>query len=652
MKISRSLLGALTLFAWTQLLVVSATTGKSEKKKPNIVFIFTDDQDYRMNSLDYMPNVQKYLVQEGTTYKNHYATIAVCCPSRVGLLRGQYAHNTNITDVLPPFGGYERFNKLKLGEDYLPIWLQKAGYNTNYIGKLMNEYDVFNYNKPTPRGFDYQEQLVDPYTYIYNTAVFSVNGQTPVYYKNAYQTDIIHAKTRAALDRVQKVDKPFFLWVAPMAPHGQFEIFSNGTITTRSPVPAARHANYFKDVKIPRAPHFNPDKQVKTASYWKDLEKLNPTLIEEFDEAYRNRLRSLQAVDELVETLFEELEKLGELDNTYVVYSADNGYHLGQHRAYPGKCTNMEEDINVPFIVRGPGVPKGEESHTVSSHHDLASTFMALAQGDQFVPSWVDGGVIPLTKDLENHPRPVSKESFAVEFWSMENYAENYFPTNARSGPNTYKTVRVISQDYNYMYAVWCTGERELYNLKTDPYELNNLYDDDAHIQLTNRLDALLVVLKQCKAESCRNPWKILHPEDVSVKTLKDALQFDDHYTQFKRVEYKECLNYLTSQNESPQIGNHFNLNGTFNSDHTRLHTEKSDQFVMKSFIKRAEEQKQTIVMPSEYHELFKLVPVASGPVGHEIPDQNFEKFAMPVPTELLETEVKWADYNFYSYGN
>ncbi|GAN03652.1 arylsulfatase [Mucor ambiguus] len=648
MKASTLLLGAAALFT------LNAVEAATDNKKPNIVFIFTDDQDYRMNSLDYMPNVQKYLVEQGTTYKNHYATIAVCCPSRVGLLRGQYAHNTNITDVLPPFGGYERFNRLRLGEDYLPIWLQKAGYNTNYIGKLMNEYDVLNYNKPTPKGFDYQEQLVDPYTYIYNTAVFSVNGETPVYYKDVYQTDIIHAKTRAAFKRVQKQDDPFFLWVAPMAPHGQFEIFSNGTITSRSPVPAARHANHFKDVKIPRTPHFNPDKQVKTASYWKDLEKLNATLVEEFDEAYRNRLRSLQAVDELVGTVFEELEKSGKLDNTYVVYSADNGYHLGQHRAYPGKCTNMEEDINVPMLVRGPGISKGKESHIVSSHHDLAPTFLALARGDEHVPSWVDGGVIPLTKDLENHPKPVSKESFAVEFWSKENYAENYFPINTGAGPNTYKTVRVIAQDYNYMYAVWCTGEHELYNLKEDPYELNNLYDDEAHIQLTSRLDALLVVLKECKAESCRDPWRVLHPEDDSVKTLEDALQekFDTHYTQFKKVEYNECLNYLLAQNESPQIGNHFNLNSTSTYDRVRLHTEKSDQFVIKSLTKRAYEEKQTLVMPAEYHDVFKLVPEASGPVGHVVPDENFEDLATPVPAELLETQVRWADYNFYSFGN
>lgn len=209
----------------------------------------------------------------------------------------------------------------------------------------MNQYSVNNYNNPTPKGFDYQDQLVDPYTYVYNTAVFSTNGEPPVFYKDAYQTDIIHAKTRAALKRVDEQEKPFFLWVAPMSPHGQFEIGKDGSMKTSPPIPAARHAHLFKDVKIPRTPHFNPDKQTKTASYWKTLEKFNATLVEELDETYRNRLRALQSVDEIVGTIFEELEKSGELDNTYVFYSADNGYHLGQHRAFPGKCTNMEEDI-------------------------------------------------------------------------------------------------------------------------------------------------------------------------------------------------------------------------------------------------------------------------------------------------------------------
>jgi N-acetylglucosamine-6-sulfatase len=124
----------------------------AEKKRPNILFIFTDDQDYRMDSLSYMPNVQKYLVNQGTTYTNHYATVSVCCPSRVSLLRSQFAHNTNITHVMEPYGGYDRFNALGLGEDYLPLWLQEAGYSTNYIGKLMNGVSVHNWQN-APKGW-------------------------------------------------------------------------------------------------------------------------------------------------------------------------------------------------------------------------------------------------------------------------------------------------------------------------------------------------------------------------------------------------------------------------------------------------------------------------------------------------------------------
>lgn len=404
---------------------------------------------------------------------------------------------------------------------------------------------------------------------------------------------------------------------------------------------------------VPRTPHFNPDKQVKTASYWKDLEKLNATLVEEFDDAYRNRLRALQAVDEMVGTIFEELEKSGELDNTYVFYSADNGYHLGQHRAYPGKCTNLEEDINVPLIVRGPDVPKGKVSHVVSAHHDLASTFLALAQGDEYVPDWVDGGVIPVTESLERHRKPVSKESFNVEFWGLTQMAE-YYPTAPVEGPNTYKTLRVISQDYNYMYAVWCTGEHEFYDLKNDPYELKNLYNG-ASMQLLNRLDALLLVLKSCRAETCRDPWRILHPHDKSVQTLADALhhKYDAHYAQFRKVQYEECLAYYNTAIEQPQVGHHFlaNVSSTTKPKATKIHPDKSDQVVIKNLNKRAN-QDGKVILPKEYHDLFKLVHNPKETIGHAVPDEDFEKHAIPVPKQLLETPVNWAAWDFYSFGN
>ncbi|KAI8882863.1 alkaline phosphatase-like protein [Backusella circina FSU 941] len=210
-------------------------------------------------------------------------------------------------------------------------------------------------------------------------------------------------------------------------------------------------------------------------------------------------------------------------------------YHLGQHRAYPGKCTNIE-DINVSFIVLGPGVRKGQTGDIVSSHHDIAPTLLALARGDEFIPSWVDGGAIPITTELKNHPKPVSKENFVIGFWSLHNMAE-YYPEVEINGPNTYKTLRVISSDYNYMYAAWCTGEHGFYDLKEDPYELRNIYNS-VNIQLVNRLDALLVVLKTCRAETCRDPWRVLHPNDENVKTLADALDRKKRQTPIPWVNY------------------------------------------------------------------------------------------------------------------
>lgn len=112
----------LALAGATQCLAQNAT-------KPNIVLIFPDDQDFRLGSTEHMPILQKELVQKGTQFNNHYATIALCCPSRASLLRGQAAHNTNITDVSSPGGNYAKFMVSKENEDYLPHWLVAAGYN-------------------------------------------------------------------------------------------------------------------------------------------------------------------------------------------------------------------------------------------------------------------------------------------------------------------------------------------------------------------------------------------------------------------------------------------------------------------------------------------------------------------------------------------
>jgi len=144
--------------------------GAQSPSQPNIVFILTDDQDLHMNSLDYVPLIKKHLIDKGTLYKKHFCTTAICCPARVSILTGKLSHNTNVTDVSPPHGtfpagrrggrllnrpgGYPKFIARGYNDAYLPVWLQEAGYNTYYTGKLFNAHHVDNYDAPFPKGWN------------------------------------------------------------------------------------------------------------------------------------------------------------------------------------------------------------------------------------------------------------------------------------------------------------------------------------------------------------------------------------------------------------------------------------------------------------------------------------------------------------------
>ncbi|XMA15036.1 hypothetical protein WAI453_007827 [Rhynchosporium graminicola] len=167
------------------------------------------------------------------------------------------------------------------------------------------------------------------------------------------------------------------------------------TFELGSPVPAKRHQHLFKGEKVPRSASFNPD-EPSGANWILDLKQQNQTVVEYNDHFYRQRLRALQAVDEMVNGLFESLETHGILENTYIIYSSDNGFHIGQHRLQPGKSCGYEEDINIPLIIRGPGIGGGYTTDIVTTHTDLAPTFfdlLGIPQRDDF-----DGSSIPVTK--------------------------------------------------------------------------------------------------------------------------------------------------------------------------------------------------------------------------------------------------------------
>ncbi|KAK8096984.1 Arylsulphatase [Apiospora kogelbergensis] len=536
-----------------------------------------------MDSVDYMPYVKEHLIDHGTFYKRHFCTTALCCPSRATLMTGKAAHNTNVTNVVPPYGGYPKFVSQGLNDKYLPIWLQDAGYNTYYTGKLFNAHSVNNYGSPHAAGWTSSDFLLDPFTYWYMNSTYQRNTDAPVSYEGRHSVEVLTEKALGLLGEAIKSSeeegrRPFFLGVAPVAPHANIwspKYKDGGHADLRDveftpPVPMERHKDLFAGVKVPRTSNFNPE-QASGASWIKTLPRQTPENVDYNDHFYRQRLRALQGVDELVDAVVKKLESNGVLDNTYIFYTTDNGYHIGQHRLQPAKQCSFEEDINIPLIIRGPGIAAGAAvTDVVTTHTDLAPTFLSIAGAS--LRSDFDGLSIPLLSGTEvgaaaNDTR--RHEHVSVEHWGFASNEGRLFDGYQRLYfNNTYKALRLAGMEHNLHYQVWCSNERELYDLATDPGQMTNLLDGEAKDsratllgvplkKMVSRLDSLLFVLKSCKAETCIRPWEALHP-DGDVQGLGDALspRWDRFYEERERmIQFDRCEMGFILDAEGPQFG-------------------------------------------------------------------------------------------------
>jgi arylsulfatase A-like enzyme len=195
---------------------------------------------------------------------------------------------------------------------------------------------VDNYASPFPAGWNGSDFLVDPFTYMYLNASFQRNRDPPVSYEGQHSVDVLAQKAFGFLDDAAKGDRPFFLGIAPVAPHSNVaaKLWDrlpdkpediNDVMAFTPPIPAERHRHLFKDVKVPRTPHFNPE-QPSGANWVRRLHRQEEDNVAFNDHFYRQRLRTLQSVDELVEGVVQRLAEHGLLENTYIFYTTDNGY--------------------------------------------------------------------------------------------------------------------------------------------------------------------------------------------------------------------------------------------------------------------------------------------------------------------------------------
>ncbi len=457
-------------------LLLAGCSGSSREAQvptgPNIVFILADDM--RADDFEHMPQTQQLFAEQGLIFDKAFVTHSLCCPSRASILRGQYTHNHQVLTNGNPEGGFEKFYWMGRENSTIATWLKSGGYQTVLIGKYLNGYPRRNHETYVPPGWDewYGRLHGDGY-YDYQ---LNENG-TVVYYgseEQDYYTDVLAGKAKDYVRRAAGGSRPFFMYLAPGTPHGPF-------------IPAPRHENEYPEAKAPRPPSFDESDVSDKPAWVRGLPELGSADTKRIDDAYGNRLRMLLSLDEMVVGLIEELRDNGQLENTYVFFTSDNGYNLGEHRLVLGKRTVYEEDIRVPLAIRGPGVPAGQITEQMTLNIDFAPTIAELAGVS--MPEFVDGrSLVPL---LSGTPPATWRSAFLIEHWSGGSGEQEVVPT--------YAAVRTETQKY----VEYAPGNKELYDLSSDPYELESL-TASAKPVLVDSLRSRLETLKSCAGQSCR----------------------------------------------------------------------------------------------------------------------------------------------------
>ncbi len=457
----------------------TAPTTAQEAPPPNFVFILADDM--RKDDLKYMPKTNALLGDQGMRFENAFVSYALCCPSRSTIMRGQYAHNTGVWDhVNGPDGGWQGYQSHGNEQDNLATRFHDAGYRTGLFGKYLNGYYDTTY---VPPGWDdwfakfSRYEWSGKYNYQYYDYDVNDNGTTKHFgtAKTDYFTDVLRAQARefidASVDPSTGKVKPFFAYVAPTAPH-------------TPPIPARRHIHAFDGEPAPRVPSFNEEDVSDKPPWIQSKPTLSDAQIAKIDITHEKRVETLQALDDLVEGVVKKLQAIGALENTYIVFTSDNGWQHGEHRVPKGKALPYEESIHMPLLIRGPSVQAGSTTDKLTLNTDFLPTFTDLA-GIQ-TPDYVDGRSL---RPLLDGSVPATTSWRTAILLERRNYAT---PDASFYGIRTNEARK---------YVEYQGGFRELYDLRTDPYELANSYDATAPpADLATRLQAL----KSCAGPTCR----------------------------------------------------------------------------------------------------------------------------------------------------
>ncbi len=574
-------------------------------QKPSFVVIQTDDQTLDQlyaaftpvggATIRAMPNTLDLIAKKGVTFTRYYVPYPLCCPSRVSLLTGRYAHNHHVRGNVPPEGGYTGFSVRNAFSHNLATWLQGAGYRTIHVGKFLNGYgdEPFDNGTTVPPGWSAWHTVLnadtDHYYYGYklndNGTIDgpfgdSGNWETREYGERddygcptaplngkpcLYETDIFN---RIATEELAGTppDQPLYLQLDYTAPHGDFR-------RPAGPEPATRHYGIFEGAPLPHnsSQGFNEGNVNDKPRFIREAPFLPSTDIHTYRTYYDKALESLRSVDDGVKLVYETLGAAHRLRNTYIIFTSDNGFFYGEHRLTGGKFLAYEPSTHLPLLMRGPGIKPDTETGELAANIDIAPTILELAGVKPDI--YVDGrSLYPFAHDPSLRTRrPILFESFVETSDVEENGggpaasparvasgksgggpSVNERPASARASrarpasahasivapPKNYYGIRLGP----YKYIEWPDGEKELYDITKDPYELNNIVRDPNYFPIRAFLHTELERLEECRANSCREvagKTPLTKKEQLRIKRQHEKEQREREKKKKEREEKK-----------------------------------------------------------------------------------------------------------------
>src|SRR6266511_2821799 len=445
----------------------SAAEAAAAPTRPNVVVLETDDQT--LAEMEVLPNVRRLIGDAGVTFDNNFDSFSLCCPSRASFLTGQYSHNNGVRGNALPQGGFEKLD----GTNTLAVWLQRSGYYTAHLGKYLNGYGRRN-PLEIPPGWTEWRGSVDPSTYRYYDYTLNENGVLTTYcavpQPSCYQTDVYRDKADEIIRR-RAPEGPFFLWVAFLANHSGGPRDPDDPVGLATPVPAPRYNDRFAGTPLPQPPNYNEADVSDKPAGIRRRPLINARVQAAIQENWQQRRETLLAVDDAVASILDTLQSTGELDNTLLIFTSDNGFFHGEHRIRNGKVLLYEESIQLP---------RGVHRKQLTMNVDDAETILNAAgatpgrveDGFSLLPFWRDGGK-EIGRDLliDNTP-----------------------------GAGHFDAIR----SRNFLYSEYQNGDRELYDLAKDPYELQSQHANPAYDRIKAALAGRLHNLITCTGATCR----------------------------------------------------------------------------------------------------------------------------------------------------